>query len=41
MKIFVKLYPSLQKKRMTNKQDGAPAHFSKAVRSWLDEKFHD
>ena len=38
-------YPILQKKRMTKKvifqQDGAPAHFSKAVRSWLDEKFHD
>jgi hypothetical protein len=36
-------YPSLQKKRMAKKiifqQDGASAHFSKAVCSWLDEKF--
>ena len=38
-------YPIIQQKRMTKKiifqQDGAPAHFSKAVRSWLNNKFPD
>lgn len=36
-------YPIMQRKRlhktMIFQQDGAPAHFSKNVRSWLDEKF--
>jgi hypothetical protein len=36
-------YPFLQKKKITNKiifqQDGASIHFSKRVRSWLNEKF--
>jgi hypothetical protein len=38
-------YPIMQRKRLHKKmifqQDGAPAHFSKDVRSWLDEKFDD
>jgi transposase len=38
-------YPIIQQKRMTKKiifqQDGAPAHFSKTVRSWLNDKFPD
>ncbi|CAF0998372.1 unnamed protein product [Didymodactylos carnosus] len=43
--IYVKegyFYPILQQKRMTKEvifqQDGAPVHFSKAVRSWFDNK---
>jgi len=38
-------YPILQKKRLHKKiifqQDGAPAHFSKEVREWLNENFND
>ena len=38
-------YPVLQKKNLTGKaifqQDGAPAHFAKTVRSWLNNKFND
>ncbi|CAF3201594.1 unnamed protein product [Rotaria sp. Silwood2] len=36
-------YPILQKKRLTKsiifQQDGAPAHFSKMIRSWLNKVF--
>ncbi len=39
------LYPILQRKRLTKRiffqQDGAPAHFSKRVRAWLNQKFND
>lgn len=38
------LQPTLQKKRLVKKaifqQDGAPAHFSRQVRAWLDENFN-
>ena len=34
----------MQRKRLNNKmifqQDGAPPHFSKGVRAWLNEKFN-
>jgi hypothetical protein len=36
-------YPIIQRKRLNSQiifqQDGAPPHFSKEVRAWLDEKF--
>ena len=37
-------YPIMQRQRLNNKmifqQDGAPSHFSKEIRAWLNEEFN-
>lgn len=33
------VWPRVKQRRMYFQQDGAPAHYSRAVREWLDQKF--